>query len=177
MPFASHDGLQLYWRLDGKADRPVLLLLNSIGTDLAMWDRALPHLLPDFRVLRMDARGHGASQAKAGDYTLDTLADDALAVMDAAGVTRAAVCGLSLGGMIAMALALRAPQRVSALVLACTSAQMDRDAWQARADTVRAKGLSAIADMAMQRFFADAFRAQHGEVDRHIRGAIACGLR
>ncbi|MGH8144109.1 MAG: alpha/beta fold hydrolase, partial [Steroidobacteraceae bacterium] len=79
---ANHDGVRLYWRLDGAEDRPVLLLLNSLGTDMSLWDRAAVHLLGQFRLLRMDVRGHGASDAPAGDYRLDELARDALAVMD-----------------------------------------------------------------------------------------------
>jgi 3-oxoadipate enol-lactonase/4-carboxymuconolactone decarboxylase len=172
MPFTIRDGVRLYWRFDGAADRPVLFLLNSIGTDMALWDRTLPGLLPDFRVLRMDTRGHGASGAPPGDYTLDLLADDALAVMDAAGVTTAALCGISLGGMIAMAVALRAPARISALVLACTSAQMDEVAWQARLDTVRGSGMAAIAEAAIGRFFSGPFREHHADVVESVRANL-----
>lgn len=160
MPFVSRDGVRLYWRVDGEADRPALLLLNAIGCDMSLWDGVVPHLMSRFRVLRMDVRGHGASDAPAGDYSLDDLAADALAVLDAAATPRAAICGVSLGGMIAMTLALKAPARVEALVLVCTSAQMDPAAWQARIDTVRGQGLSAIADLAMERFFSERFRHQ-----------------
>lgn len=160
MPFVNCEGVRLYWRADGESEKPALLLLNSIGTDMSLWDAVVPHLTPRFRVLRMDARGHGASDAPAGDYSLDDLAADALAVLGAAAAPRAAVCGVSLGGMVAMTLALRAPERVDALVLACTSAQMDPAAWQARIDTVRGQGLAAIADLAMERFFSERFRRQ-----------------
>ena len=172
MAFASNQGVRLYWRLDGEPDKPALLLLNSIGTDMSLWDRVVPLLLPKCRVLRMDARGHGASDAPAGDYSLETLASDALAVMDAAGVQVAAVCGLSLGGMIAMTLALRAPQRLSALICACTSAQMDVEAWRTRVDTVRTQGMAAITDMALQRFFSDLFARAHPEVTASVRTGL-----
>jgi 3-oxoadipate enol-lactonase/4-carboxymuconolactone decarboxylase len=177
MPFArhdgaSHDGARLYWRLDGAADKPALLLLNSIGTDMGLWDAVTPLLLPQFRVLRMDTRGHGASDAPAGDYSLDLLASDALAVMDAAGIERAAICGLSLGGMIAMTLALNAPERVSALVCACTSAQMDANIWRARIETVRAQGTAAIAEAALQRFFDPDFALTHPDVVATTRTAL-----
>jgi len=125
MPFARGEGARLYWRLDGDPAQPPILLLGSIGADMSLWDRLTPLLTPRYRVLRMDARGHGASDAPDGDEDLETLVDDALAVMDAAGVARAAVCGLSLGGMVAMALALKAPGRVSSLICACTSPRMD----------------------------------------------------
>jgi 3-oxoadipate enol-lactonase/4-carboxymuconolactone decarboxylase len=172
MAFASNGDVRLYWRLEGAADRPVLLLLNSIGTDLGLWDLAAPHLLPRFRLLRMDTRGHGASDAPAGDYSLSDLASDTLAVMTAAGVDRAAVCGVSLGGMIAMELALQAPERVSALVLACTSAAMDEAVWRARVETVRNEGTAAIAEAAIGRFFSEAFRRQHPEIVETVRTAL-----
>lgn len=172
MAFASNGDVRLYWRLEGAADRPVLLLLNSIGTDLGLWDFVVPHLLPHFRLLRMDTRGHGASDAPAGDYSLSDLAQDSLAVMAAAGADRAAVCGVSLGGMIAMQLALQAPARVTGLVLVCTSAAMDRDTWRARVDTVRGEGTAAIAEAAMGRFFSERFRRQHPDIVETVRTGL-----
>jgi 3-oxoadipate enol-lactonase/4-carboxymuconolactone decarboxylase len=172
MAFATHDGVRIYWRLDGAADKPVLVLLNSIGCDLGLYDATAPHLLPAFRLLRIDTRGHGASDAPAGDYTLDLLADDVLAVMDAASVAKASVCGVSLGGMTAMQLALNAPDRVEALVLACTSAAMDLAAWDARVATVRLQGMAAVTDMALGRFFAESFRAQHPETVETVRAGL-----
>ncbi|MEG3174577.1 alpha/beta fold hydrolase, partial [Sphingomonas sp. ZB1N12] len=115
MPFAIRDDVRLYWKLDGARDLPVLILLNSIGTDMGLWDTSVPHLLPAFRLLRIDTRGHGASDTPDGDYSLAMLADDVVAVMDAAGVQTAAVAGVSLGGMIAMELALTHPARIIAL--------------------------------------------------------------
>ena len=172
MPFALNGTTRLFWRTDGLEDRPVVLLLNSIGTDVSLWDPALPHLLGHFRLLRMDTRGHGASDAPPGDYTLALLAADAFAVMDAAGVEHAAVCGVSLGGMIAMTMALDAPHRVSALVPACTSASMDRETWAARTMKVRSEGTASIADMALQRFFAPGFREQHPELVATVRDGL-----
>ena len=174
MPFASRDGVRLYWKLEGAADRPPLVLLNSIGTDMALWDRALPFLLHDFRILRLDARGHGASDAPGGDYGMKGLAQDVLAVMVAAGVGRAAIAGVSLGGMIAMELALDAPDRVAALTLICTSAAMDPAGWADRVERVRAGGTAAIADIAMQRFLSPAFAQAHPEVAESVlRGLLA----
>lgn len=172
MAFALNNGVRLHWRIDGAADKPVLVLLNSIGTDIALYDAAVPYLIKDFRLLRIDARGHGASDATDGDYSLDLLADDVLAVMDAAGVETAAVCGTSMGGMVAMTLALKAPRRVTALVLACTSAAIDPAIWAARGAAVREGGTAAIADMAMSRFFSDAFRDKHPEAVETVRSNL-----
>ncbi len=154
MAVAQNGGTRLHWREDG-AGEP-LLLLNSVGCDLTLWNAVMPYL-KGFRVLRMNMRGHGESVSPPGDYTLDQIADDALAVMDAAGVDKAAICGLSLGGMTAMTLALKAPSRVSALVLACTSARIDRQIWDARIATVRSRGMAAIVDAVMTRFFSEDF--------------------
>src|SRR5690242_6725205 len=115
MGFRERSGVRLYWRLEGASGQQVLVLLHPLGSDLNLWDRAMPYLTRQLQVLRMDLRGHGASDVQAGDRSLQTLAADALAVMDAAGVSDAAICGLSLGGMIAMALAVAAPARVTAL--------------------------------------------------------------
>jgi len=172
MPFALSQGARIYWRADGAADKPALLLLNSIGCDLSLYDPVIPLLTPDFRVLRIDTRGHGASDAPAGDYSLDLLADDVLAVMDAAGATKAAICGTSLGAMIAMALAPKAPERVEALVLACTSPAMDPSTWSQRLALVRAEGLGAIIEAVLGRFFSDGFRARHPEVVETVRAGM-----
>lgn len=172
MPFAISHGARLYWRQDGAADKPPLVLLTSIGTDLSLYDPVVPLLTPDFRVIRLDTRGHGASDAPAGDYSLDLLADDVLAVMDAAGVDKASLCGTSLGGMIAMTLAAKAPQRVEALVLACTSPAMDPSTWDQRLALIRAEGMGAIVEAVMGRFFSDAFRAQHPEVVETVRAGM-----
>jgi 3-oxoadipate enol-lactonase/4-carboxymuconolactone decarboxylase len=164
MPFVTHRGARLYWRQDGRADAPPLLLLNSIGADIGLWDAVAPHLARSFRVIRMDTRGHGASDAPAGDYDLQTLADDALAVLDAAEAGKAAVCGLSLGGMTALTLAVVAPQRVAALVAACTSPAMDPQTWETRRRIVLDEGMGAIAEAAMSRFFSADFQAARPDV-------------
>lgn len=159
MPFAASGDARIYWKLEGAEDRPALVLLNSIGTDMSLWDAAMPALLASFRTLRIDTRGHGASDAPDGDYTLRMLADDVAAAMDAAGIERAAIAGVSLGGMIAMELALAQPQRVEAIALICTSATMDKGVWRDRITQVRAGGTAAIADAALQRFLSPAFAA------------------
>ena len=167
MAIARNADVRLHWREDGAG--PPLLLLNSVGCDLTLWDRVVAHL-KGFRILRMDMRGHGLSDSPPGDTTLDQLASDALAVLDAAGVDKAAVCGLSLGGMTAMTLALNAPSRISVLVLACTSAKMDRQVWDARISAVRSQGMAAVADPVMARFFSEEFHRDHAAEVDVIRG-------
>lgn len=174
MPFVTRDGVRLYWKLDGDDAAPPLVLLNSIGTDMGLWAECLPALARRFRVLRLDTRGHGASDAPAGDYDLPMLAADVVAAMDAAGIARAAVAGVSLGGMVAMQMALDHADRVAALALICTSARMDAEAWRQRIATVRRDGTPAIADLAMGRFLSPGFTATHPAVAASLRrGLIA----
>jgi 3-oxoadipate enol-lactonase/4-carboxymuconolactone decarboxylase len=139
MPFATAAGARIYWRLQGRDEAPVIVFLHGIGTDQTLFDAVVPLLIDEFRLLRIDLRGHGASDASSGDYSLNLLAGDVLAAMDAAGVPKATVCGLSLGGMVAMELGLQAPDRIAGLVLACSSPDIS-DFWRLRVAAVRQAG-------------------------------------
>lgn len=167
------DGARLAVRVDGPGERPAVLLLHSIGCDHRMWDAQEQAFAGRFRVIRPDIRGHGASDAPDGDYTLEQLGRDAVSVLDGLGISCAVVCGLSLGGLVAQEVALRAPDRLSGLVLANTAARIgSADAWNQRANVVRAEGLAAIADIAMARFFSDAFRAAAPETEAGFRDRL-----
>src|SRR5215469_15994999 len=124
MPLIKAGGLRQYYRLDGGDDRPVLIFSHSLGCDHTMWDAQAASLLPHFRVLRYDTRGHGASDVPPGDYTIEQLARDALTLADALGIPQFAWCGLSLGGMIGQWIAAKFPDRVTALVLANTTSRV-----------------------------------------------------
>ncbi len=172
MPFVSLEDATVYWKVEGDSDRPRLVLLNSIGTDMDLWDAALPGLRRHFQLLRIDTRGHGASRAYHGDFRMAQLARDVAAAMTAAGWDSACLAGVSLGGMIAMELALAQPERVRSLVLICTSATMDRTVWAARVDTVRSKGMAAIADQTMERFLSPSFISAQQETAMTIRRGL-----
>lgn len=159
MPFATRDGVRLFWRQDGHPDRPALVLLNSLGTDHAMWDGVVRALSQRFRLIRMDTRGHGASDVPPGDYTMADIAQDVLAVMDAAGLDRAAVAGVSMGGMTAMQLALDAPHRLTAIAICNSSAAIPVPVWHDRAAAIRARGTAHMTDGLMARWFPAAVRA------------------
>lgn len=173
MPVTVREGVRLYWKVEGNADAPALVLLNSIGTGMALWEDAVPRLGRHFQLLRIDTRGHGGSDAPPGDYSLDQLARDAAAIMDDAGISSAAIAGVSLGGMIAMQLGINAPRRVEALALICTSARMDRASWAARVDLVRDHGTAAIADMAVGRFLSPGLAALRPEIADALRNGVA----
>lgn len=154
MPFATVDNTRLFYRLDGSDDRPVLVLAHSIGADLGLWDPQMPDLLPHFRILRYDSRGHGASDAPAGEYSIERLGLDVLGLADALGIDQFAFCGLSLGGMVGQWLAARAPDRLTRLVLANTSPHLGpAEFWDTRRRAVLASGMAAIVETAMERSF------------------------
>ncbi len=118
------DGVRISYRFDGGTDKPILLLSNSIGTDLHMWDAQVPAFTRHFRVLRYDARGHGASDAPPGAYSIDRLSRDVVELLDALKLQRVHVLGLSLGGFVAQWLGIHVPDRVDRLVLANTAAHI-----------------------------------------------------
>jgi 3-oxoadipate enol-lactonase/4-carboxymuconolactone decarboxylase len=154
MPVIQAGGLRQYYRLDGADDRPVLIFSHSLGCDHTQWDAQTAALLPHFRVLRYDIRGHGATEVLPGDYSIETLARDGLALADALGIREFAWCGLSLGGMIGQWLGARAPDRVTALVLANTSPRFpDPSVMDNRRRTVLENGMAALEESVMGRFF------------------------
>jgi 3-oxoadipate enol-lactonase / 4-carboxymuconolactone decarboxylase len=154
LPFGNLGNSRLFYRLEGNEGRPVLVLSHSIGTDHAMWDLQVPDLLPYFRVLRYDTRGHGASDAPPGEYSIEQLGGDVLALVDSLGISKFAFCGLSMGGAIGQWLAVHAPDRVTSLILANTSAKFGPGVnWETRIATVLKSGMAGIVDMAMSRFF------------------------
>lgn len=167
------EGAQIFYRLDGPPDAPVLVFSNSLGTDLRMWEPQLPPLAARFRVLRYDSRGHGHSSAPPGPYTLDQLGGDLLALLDALGVRRAYLCGLSLGGMVAQWIAIHHPERVGRVVLANTAARIGTlESWTARIEAVRAGGMPAIRDAVVARFLSERFRNAHPEVTQWLSDMV-----
>jgi 3-oxoadipate enol-lactonase/4-carboxymuconolactone decarboxylase len=154
LPFATIHDYRMFYRLQGNAGRPVLILSHSISTDHAMWDLQVNDLLPHFQILRYDTRGHGASDVTAGEYSIELLANDILGLTDALGISRFAFCGLSLGGAIGQWIAAHAGERITHLVLANTSPQfVPRTNWETRMAAVSKGGMVAVVDLAMQRFF------------------------
>jgi 3-oxoadipate enol-lactonase len=151
--------------MEGPRDAPALLLSNALGTTAAFWEDQVPAFAHSFRVVRYDTRGHGRSDAPTGDYTIDQLGRDALAILDAAGAARACVCGLSLGGLTAMWLAVHAGSRISKIVVANTAAHIGTSAfWQERIDLIRAQGLLPVVQSGPLRWFSQAFREGHPDI-------------
>ncbi|HEU4729628.1 MAG TPA: 3-oxoadipate enol-lactonase [Kofleriaceae bacterium] len=158
--FVETRGLATHVAVDGPPGAPALLMIHSLGSSLRIWDAQAAALARGFRIIRYDLRGHGLTEVSPRPYTLDDLAGDALAVLDALGVRAAHVAGVSVGGMVAQAVALHAPDRVTSLILCDTAlAFPPPQMWHDRAATVRTQGLAALADSVLARWVSPAYLA------------------
>ncbi|MFV3405659.1 MULTISPECIES: 3-oxoadipate enol-lactonase [Pseudomonas] len=157
------DGV-LNYQIDGPADAQVLVLSNSLGTDLGMWDAQIPAWSEHFRVLRYDTRGHGGSQVSEGPYSIEQLGRDVLALLDALDIAHAHFVGLSMGGLIGQWLGINAGDRLHSLTLCNTAAKIANDeVWNTRIDTVLKGGQQAMRDLrdaSIARWFTPAFAQQ-----------------
>jgi 3-oxoadipate enol-lactonase len=161
MHFVETNGIRIHYRIDGPADGPVIVLSNSIGTDLSVWDGVAEGLQSRFRVLRYDSRGHGKSDVPSGPYTIAMLGADVTGMLDRLGLSKVHFCGLSLGGMVGMWLATNRPERIASLVLCNTAACVPPpEGWDARANAVRANGMEAIKPAVLERWLSDGFRTR-----------------
>ncbi len=143
--------------VEGPADAPAVVLVNSLGSDLRMWDAQASALRERFRVVRFDARGHGRSPVPPGPYSLADLGGDLLGLLDELGLERASICGVSMGGAISMWTALHAPERVERLAVCFSAAWFGPPGgWLERAEIVRTQGLEAIVDAVVGRWLTDA---------------------
>lgn len=158
--FTTGDGCRIAWCYDGPQDAPLLILSNSLGTDMDMWKPQMAAFAARFRVLRYDQRGHGRSGAPAGAYSMDRLGRDVIELLDALDIATVDFCGLSLGGMVGQWLGIRAPERIGRLILANTSSYMGPpSAWDARIETVGDQGMAPLAEASVARWFTPAFIA------------------
>jgi 3-oxoadipate enol-lactonase len=170
--------MMLDYRLHGPEGAPALVLSNSLGTTQELWERQLPELVERFRVLTYDHPGHGASAAPEQPCTVEGLAESLLTLLDERGLERVSFCGVSIGGMVGMALALRSPERVEHLVLSCTSAYLGPpEQWAERAQLVRAEGVEAIADTVVGRWFTPELQHEEPELVARFRATLAATPR
>lgn len=156
---------EVYHELIGPAEAPVVALSCSLGTDLSMWDPQADRLSRRMRVLRYDLRGHGRSPVPDGPYTIADLGGDLLALLDRLEISRASLCGVSIGGMTSIWVAAHAPERVGRLVLCCSSAYIDPEgAYRDRARAVREDGIEPLVEAALGRWFTPEFGRAHPDV-------------
>ncbi|MBM1175018.1 3-oxoadipate enol-lactonase [Microvirga arabica] len=158
MAFARVNDVVLHHQVFGPSGGPSLVFINSLGSDLRIWQEVAPAFTERFRVILYDKRGHGLSDAPSAPYTIDEHNDDLLALLDHHGVERASLVGLSVGGMIAQRMTVRAPERVQSITLCCTAAKIGTpELWADRIGAVEAGGIDPIADAVLQRWFTPLF--------------------
>jgi 3-oxoadipate enol-lactonase len=169
------NGNTVNYEISGRDDGPVVMLSHSLACSTVMWVPQLPALEAHYRVVNYDTRGHGASGAPAGAYSLDQLGDDAVALMDALGLEAVHWVGLSMGGMIGQNLALRRPERLRSLGLCDTSSRIPAEAgpvWEERIEIVGQQGMQALLDSTLERWFTAPFLAAAEDRVAPIREAI-----
>jgi 3-oxoadipate enol-lactonase len=155
----ADDGCPINVEVEGRDSAPALMLSNSLGTDLRMWDDQVGEFAKHYRVIRYDRRGHGKSGVPQGPYSMERFGRDVLSVLDALGVKKTNWCGLSMGGMVGQWLGANAADRVEKLVLSNTNFHYaDKAPWNDRIKTVREKGLASMVDGNMARWFTEGFR-------------------
>ena len=169
------NGISIHFTLNGPAGAPVVTLSHSLATNLAMWEPQAAALVSRFRVLRYDTRGHGGTDAPAGAYSLEQLAEDARALLGELGIERTHFVGLSMGGMIGQALALKHPEIVRSLALCDTSSRVPPEArptWDERIRVAEAQGMEPLVEPTIGRWFTAPFLSQHPEVAEPVRTMI-----
>jgi len=165
MPIVNADGCAIYVEVEGPERAPVLMLSNSLGTTLHMWDPQVAPFTQNFRLVRYDRRGHGRSGVPNGPYTMERLGRDVLAVLDALSLERINWCGLSMGGMVGQWLGANAPERIERLVLTNTSSYfVEKTIWNERLKLVRERGVGAFAAGNMERWLMKGFRERSPKV-------------
>lgn len=166
-------GIDIAYRIDGPAQAPVVVMSNSLMSNLQMWDDTVPALTDRYRVLRYDTRGHGASQVTAAPYSIALLAADLVGLMDVLGIAKAHLVGLSMGGMVCQFVGANHPDRVLSLSLCDTASEMPpRTMWAERFATANAQGLEGLVENTIKRWFISSFTAAQPEKIAAVRGMI-----
>jgi 3-oxoadipate enol-lactonase len=160
--------------LDGADDAPAVVLGASLGTSTAMWDPQVPALAERMRVVRFDLPGHGDSPAPPGPYSLSELAGGVLELLDELAIDRCSYCGVSLGGMVGLWLAARAPERIARLVVCASSPYLPPGGqWSERARAVRESGsVEVVADAVLERWLTPSFAAEHPDMRARLRAVL-----
>ncbi|RDK10395.1 3-oxoadipate enol-lactonase [Cupriavidus lacunae] len=173
MPYADLPDVRLHYRLDGAEHLPVLVLSNSLGTNFGMWEPQVAAFSQHFRVLRYDTRGHGESSVPSGPYSIAQLGGDVIALLDHLGIEQASFCGLSMGGITGMWLALNHAPRMNKLVLCNTAAYIGPpENWTNRAAAVERDGVASIAAAVVDKWITPPYAAAHPELVASLRAML-----
>ena len=169
------NGIETYYEIHGPEGAPWLILSHSLACSVRMWDPQIAALRGTYRILAYDTRGHGASEAPPGPYTLEMLADDLHGLLGSLGIANPHFCGLSMGGMIGQTFALRYPGVFRSLTLADTTSRYPQEAmpvWEERIRLAQAQGMAPLAQPTLERWFTPAFRAAHADTVERVRQLI-----
>jgi 3-oxoadipate enol-lactonase len=169
------NGIQVNYELHGREGAPWLVLSHSLACSVRMWDPQIAALKDQYRILAYDTRGHGATEAPKGEYSLEMLADDLNDLLRTLGVKNPHYCGLSMGGMIGQTFALKYPGVLKSLTLADTTSRYPSEAWptwQDRIKTAEAKGMEPLAQPTLERWFTEPFRKSNPKAVDAIRRLI-----
>jgi 3-oxoadipate enol-lactonase len=173
MTLVEVDGVRLHCLVEGPEDAPPIAFLNSLGTDSRMWDPQVEALRSSFRIVRHDSRGHGASDAPKGPYSIELLGGDVVSLLDALEIERVHVCGESMGGLVALWLAVNHPERVERAIFASTAVKIGlKDRWDERVRALEEGGMDAIRDMVMGRLLTSSFRERSPEVTTRVEATL-----
>ncbi|MBX9467940.1 MAG: 3-oxoadipate enol-lactonase [Rhizobium sp.] len=161
MQFVQVNGVSLHHQIiGGPGNKPVIVFINSLGTDFRIWRDVIVRLAGSYPLLTYDKRGHGLSDVGQSPYSIEDHVDDLIGLLDHLKVSGAVICGLSVGGLIAQGLYARRPDLVKALILCDTAHKIGTaEMWAARITAIEEGGLSGIVDGVMERWFTTAFRS------------------
>ncbi|MDM1282110.1 3-oxoadipate enol-lactonase [Acinetobacter towneri] len=176
MPTFTSNDAQINYQTFGDATKPALIFSNSLGTNFKMWQAQIDFFQQDFFVICYDTRGHGASSAPQGPYSIDQLGQDVVNLLDQLNVEKAAFCGISMGGLTGQWLAIHRPERFNQVVVCNTAAKIGQEqAWNDRAALVREQGLQPIASTAASRWFTEPFIQSNATVVNNLQNDLAAG--
>jgi 3-oxoadipate enol-lactonase len=174
MPMVDADGCRLHVTVEGRDGGPTLMLSNSLGSTLQMWEPQMAALTKVFRVIRYDRRGHGKSEIGSRPYSMERFGRDALAILDDLNIAKTHWCGISMGGMVGQWLGVHAPDRFEKLVLANTTSYFpDPTNWDNRIKTLRESGFAALAEPVMNAWFTADFREREPEVVARMKAMLS----
>ena len=173
MPMIDADGCPIHVKVEGRDDAPALMLSNSLGTNLSMWDPQARAFAKEFRLIRYDRRGHGQSGAPKGPYNMERLGRDVLAVLDALKIEKTHWCGLSMGGMVGQWLGANAPERFGKIILANTACHYpDPTNWLNRIKAVKEGGIAAVADTVIAGWLTADFREREPQIAANMKAMM-----
>jgi 3-oxoadipate enol-lactonase len=172
--FVTSDNTHIAFELTGNAEGPPLVFLHSLGSDRNQWRPQIDALSPTFRILEVDTRGFGKSDAPTGPYSLERLATDVIELADMTGFDTFHLCGLSLGGMMAQWIAIHHPHRLRTLTLANTAAKIGMaEVWNERGETAMANGVGSMVEVILARWFLPPFAARNPELIASLSATLS----